>query len=53
MFTGQLIEELIEDVQQAEQKNFIRVTEARRPAGVPLYSTYIYEFGRREVFEVA
>ena len=53
MYTGGMIDELIENVQQAEQHAFVRVTQAKKISNPPAFATYIYEFGRRQAFEVA
>ena len=51
MYTGEMIDNLIEDVQNAEALAFVRITHAKRPLQVvPSFNTYIFEFGRSEQF---
>ncbi|MBI2682765.1 MAG: hypothetical protein HYX26_06030 [Acidobacteriales bacterium] len=50
MYTGELIDQLIENVESVELGTFTRVVQARQPANVP-YHTYFYEF--RNSAEVA
>jgi hypothetical protein len=51
MYTGEMIENLIEKVEDAEATAFVKVTQARRAANVtPLFETFIYEFGRSRDF---
>jgi hypothetical protein len=53
MYTGELINELIEDVENAERKVFVKVTTAKKPTGSQLFHTYMYDFGREELIGVA
>jgi hypothetical protein len=47
MYTGEMIETLIEKVEKAEATAFVRVTQAKRPANnAAFFTTFIYEFGR-------
>jgi hypothetical protein len=49
MYTGELIEDLLEKVESAELTAFVRVTEARKAkSAAPAYNTYIYEFVRNQ-----
>ena len=51
MYTGEMIENLIGRVEDAEAKAFVKVTQARRSTNVvPLFETFIYEFGRSRDF---
>jgi hypothetical protein len=52
MYTGELINELLENVQDAERKVFIKVTAARK-AELQKFDTYMYDFGREELVGVA
>jgi hypothetical protein len=52
MYTGELINELLENVQDAERKVFIKVTTARK-AELQRFDTYMYDFGREELVGVA
>jgi hypothetical protein len=53
MYTGELINELIEDVENAERKVFIKVTAAKKATDSQLFHTYMYDFGREELIGVA
>ena len=49
MYTGELIEDLFEQVESAELTAFVKVTEARKPKAVAsAANTYIYEFTRSQ-----
>jgi hypothetical protein len=49
MYTGELIENLLEQVESVELTAFVKVTEARKPkSAAPAYNTYIYEFVRNQ-----
>ena len=49
MYTGEMIENLIEKVQCAEATSIVRVTQARRRASADItFNTFIYEFGRAQ-----
>jgi hypothetical protein len=51
MYTGEMIDDLIADVQHVEALAFVRITQAKRPLHVvPNFNTYIFEFGRSEAF---
>ena len=54
MYTGEMIDNLIEKVLNAEQCAQVSVVQARKPATVA-YNTFIYEFSqqRRDSAEVA
>jgi hypothetical protein len=52
MYTGELINELLENVQDAERKVFIKVSAARK-GSTQNYDTYMYDFGREELVGVA
>ena len=43
MYTGELIDQLIEDVESVELGATVRVVQTKQPAYVP-YNTYMYEF---------
>jgi hypothetical protein len=47
MYTGEMIDNLIESVESAEAMAFVRITRAKRPVNAALgFNTYIFEFGR-------
>jgi hypothetical protein len=48
MYTGELIANLVEQVESIEATAFVKVTEARKPKAAPAYNTYIYEFVRNQ-----
>jgi hypothetical protein len=49
MYTGELIDNLVEQVESAELTAFVRVTEARKAKALaPACNTYIYEFVRNQ-----
>ena len=50
MYTGEMIEHLIEKVEDAEATAFVKVTQAKRANVAPLFETFIYEFGRSRDF---
>lgn len=52
MYTGELIESLIDNVEDAERNALVTVTVASK-ARRQQYDTYIYEFGRQELIGVA
>jgi hypothetical protein len=53
MYTGQTIEELFNEVEQAERKAFSRVREVKPgDEALPLYGAFLYEM-ERVVVEVA
>lgn len=52
MYTGELINELLENVQDAERNVFVKVTAARK-ADAQKYDTYMYDFGREAMAGVA
>jgi hypothetical protein len=52
MYTGELINELLENVQDAERKVFIKVTAAHK-VSTQKFDTYMYDFGREELVGVA
>jgi hypothetical protein len=49
MYTGELIENLVEQVESVELTAFVKVTEARKPKSAAFsHNTYIYEFVRSQ-----
>ena len=49
MYTGELIENLVEQVESVELTAFVKVTEARKPKSAAFsHNTYIYEFVRNQ-----
>ena len=46
MYTGELIDRLFENVEDAERKLLIKVTPQRSIAEASAFQTYMYEFGR-------
>ena len=52
MYTGELINELLENVQDAERNVFVKVTAARK-GSTQTYDTYMYDFGREALVGVA
>ena len=46
MYTGELIDRLFENVEDAERKLLVKVTPQRPTAETPAFHTYMYEFGR-------
>ena len=52
MYTGELINDLLENVQDAERNVFVKVTAARK-ADMQKFDTYMYDFGREAMVGVA
>lgn len=53
MYTGNMLDELMASVEQAEQSSY-GSGEVRRPAAnVKVHATYMYEFANEEMVEVA
>ena len=48
MYTGELINTLLENVEDAERKVLVQVTSARNASQTQVYNTYIYDFGRTQ-----
>lgn len=46
MYTGELIDRLFENVEDAERKLLVKVTPQRSIAETASFYTYMYEFGR-------
>jgi hypothetical protein len=46
MYTGELIDRLFENVEDAERKLLVKVTPQRPIAETATFHTYMYEFGR-------
>jgi hypothetical protein len=53
MYTGELINELFENVESAERKVFVKVTTAKKATDSQRFHTYMYDFGREELIGVA
>jgi hypothetical protein len=53
MYTGELINSLMESVEDAERNVFVKVTAARKSSDAQVFNTYMYDFGRADYLGVA
>jgi hypothetical protein len=53
MYTGELINSLMESVEDAERNVFVKVTTARKSGDAQAFNTYMYDFGRADYLGVA
>lgn len=53
MYTGQMIDNLIANVEHAEQGAPVRGAQGRRAVAAPAGNRYLYESGWRQAAEVA
>jgi len=53
MYTGELINSLMENVEDAERNVLVKVTPVRKPNDSQVFTTYMYDFGRTDYLGVA
>jgi hypothetical protein len=53
MYTGELINSLVQNVENAERNLLVKVTPVRKADDSQVFTTYMYDFGRADYLGVA